>query len=100
MFVIVATDTNAQFIIQKQMLKHKFTTESVYSGTCGDHYCPGHYHTIITCTCKWKKEISYDINSEDLEKVMLEHRLEILERKHERKSEKTVARTHSKCESE
>jgi hypothetical protein len=65
--------------IKSRNVKHKFEWTSEYSGTCGDHYCPGHYHDSVKCLCGWTKKFSHEV--EDKEKVMLEHRLAYLEGK-------------------
>lgn len=60
-------------------VKHIFTWKSKYSGTCGDNYCPGHYHASVKCSCGWKKTFTYEVDVSDKEKLLLEHRLDYLE---------------------
>jgi hypothetical protein len=57
-------------------MKHKFTTKREYTGTCGDHYCPGHYELQVKCSCGWKKTVH---EGTDLDKLLLQHRLDYLE---------------------
>jgi len=43
--------------------------------TCGDHYCPGHVYTKVTCTCGWENETSFGGHEEAIE----EHKQNILQ---------------------
>ena len=62
----------------KLKIKHELkVTSTVFIGTCGDHYCGGHYDSVIECKCGWTKTVSE--NSLDLKEELLEHRLSFLE---------------------
>lgn len=39
---------------------HRFSKPvKTHTSHCGDHYCPGHIHTKVTCTCGWEHESEY-----------------------------------------
>ncbi len=63
---------------RKRRIEHKFTWTEKYSGTCGDHYCPGHYDKIVTCTCGYTE--TNPRYRDDPEKLLLYHRLDSLEK--------------------
>lgn len=60
---------------------HKFTWRSHYTGTCGDHYCPGHYSYSVKCSCGWKEKFEYQ---PDNDRLMMQHRLEFVEKQLEK----------------
>jgi hypothetical protein len=65
-------------------MKHEFTWTSQDVGDCGSHGCHGHTNQKVTCSCGWSKEFTnlyFGITSEREEKLLLNHRLEYIERR-------------------
>lgn len=68
-------------LLRRGKVKHELSVTSRYSGTCGDHYCPGHYRYRVTCVCG--EVVAKDLTHypDDLERRLLQHRLDVVERR-------------------
>lgn len=61
---------------------HQFTWTERDEGDCGAHGCHGHTTYIVTCICGWTREFTGEyLGKPDEDSLMLNHRLEYLERK-------------------
>ena len=68
--------------MKTKKISHEFTWTSKNTGTCGDNYCDGHQDFEVKCVCGWKKKfVDSRPHNQEEQNLMLNHRLDCLERK-------------------
>lgn len=59
---------------------HEFTWTTKDVGDCGARGCRGHRDYTVSCSCGWSKTFKNEYFAPDARELMLQHRLERLER--------------------